>query len=114
MSEPTTTGQAPTERPPLSARTAPERVGYYGFAGAEWLGDDGVRYRTNTMGRGMYTLEGARPLPGLQDFRLGQHQRAWADEINAALEAEAQRQAEAAKADAVAAHLYGGGLRDDA
>jgi hypothetical protein len=112
MREPTTTPAAAAEGLPLCARTVPERVGYYGFAGAEWLGDDGVRYRTNTMGKGVYTLVGARPVPGLQDFKLGQQASAWADEINAALEAEAQRHAEAVKADAIAAHLYGGGLRD--
>lgn len=72
---------------PDNPRTAPGDVGYYGACGAEWLGADGQRYRTNTFGKGMYTLNGARPVPGMAAFRLGDRAARWAEEINEALNA---------------------------
>lgn len=83
---------------PVNPRTVAEDVGHYGHSGAEWLGADGLRYRTNTYGKGMYTLNGARPVPGVADFRLGANPSDWAAEINAAL----------------AAHALGGEVTNDA
>lgn len=80
-----TTPQGDAPALPVNPRTTAEDVGFYGAAGAEWLGADGQRYRTNTHGKGMYLLNGSRPVPGMASFRLGATAAWWADEINSAL-----------------------------